>query len=414
MPVFTRALRLIFRRPVALVIFIGLFGALGLLMVTDPDAAQGQNQSLPQEVMRPAAVLDRDQSALSQELTAFLGQRAELIDLADDPRTVQDAVAQNRAAYILIIPPGYGQDFLEAVRQGDEPPAVESVVSYEAASGILLDQVTTSFLNAARLTALSQPTLSETELVKQASVMAAESAPVEVVQADQALSAADSLPYFFKWGAFPLCQGLIVLVALAFADFQTGEVRRRNLASPLRPVSMNLQITAACLTLIGLSWLYLCLLSLVPAVGGLSLLASDPARAGLLGLALLIFSAVPLAIGFLISQFHLSENAVMACAITISLALMFLSGIFLGTDGAELFSPAIQAVAGFTPVYWFSESINAAVDATNWSWSSLAPYVSSLAVVVLFALAIFSVGLVVARLNVQTATAGGNTVVEGV
>ncbi len=407
--VFTTSLSLIFRRVPYLVIFIGLFGLLGFLMVTDPSPV-GPDQTGFSPASHPVAVIDRDQSALSRELTDFLGQRAELVELADSPRALQDAAALNTVTYLAIIPAGYGQDFLQAVRTGAEPPLVETVVSYEVGVGVQLDNATSGFLNAVRLTALGQPELSQPELAAQARRLAETTTPWEVVQSDQAISSGDSLPFFLKWSAFPMLQGLVVLVGLAFADFHSGEVRRRNLASPVRPVWLNLQVTAACLSLVGLTWAYLSLLSLTPNVGGWALLTTDPARAGLLGLALLVMAAVPLAIGFLLSQFHLKENIVTACAIIISLTFMFLSGVFMG--GTDTLSPPLQAVARLTPVYWHNETIDAAVEATDWSWGAWAPYATGLAIVLLFGLALFSVGLVVARLNVRTATAGGNTAAE--
>ena len=49
----------------------------------------------------PIAVIDRDQSELSESLTAYLGETAELVDVVDDSFAMQDVYKRQCQYYAL-------------------------------------------------------------------------------------------------------------------------------------------------------------------------------------------------------------------------------------------------------------------------------------------------------------------------
>ena len=66
------------------------------------------------------AVVDRDGSALSQALEAYLADMHNVADVADDEYTLQDALATNTVDAVVIVPEGFGSDCLAAARAGSE------------------------------------------------------------------------------------------------------------------------------------------------------------------------------------------------------------------------------------------------------------------------------------------------------
>lgn len=78
-------------------------------------------------VAEPAnlAVVDRDGSALSQALEAYLAGMHNVTDVADDEFALQDALATNTVDAVVIVPEGFGSDCLAAARAGEELPKVE-------------------------------------------------------------------------------------------------------------------------------------------------------------------------------------------------------------------------------------------------------------------------------------------------
>ena len=152
-------------------------------------------------------------------------------------------------------------------------------------------------------------------------------------------------------------------------------------------------------------------LSLLPMVGGSEILEASPLTFALLALAVLVYALVPFSIGFMLSQFGLKEAALNGAANILSLSFSFLSGVFMG--GAAFLGETMQAVARVIPTYWYNEAI---VSLTEGSLSAgseaLSTYFSSLGIVVLFAVAFFSIALLAGKRGARSAEAGGNTAAE--
>ena len=92
------------------------------------------------------AVVDRDDSTISRGVKDYVESVGKVQPLEDSRQAIQDATAQNRINYILIIPAGYGQQLQEAVRQCTEPPRMGTVIGYESAAGSLMNVRTDSYL----------------------------------------------------------------------------------------------------------------------------------------------------------------------------------------------------------------------------------------------------------------------------
>ena len=409
MLVFKTAIRLVFRYPIYLLIYIVMFGLLGLI-VTGTPGGNATGEVSYEAPSRPAAVIDRDNSEVSKGLVTFLDERTTLVELADDTRAMQDAMAQNTVPYILIIPKGYGEEFLAAAKSGKSAPELQSIVSVEAVTGVMMDEECSSYLNALRVSTISDPDASAATLAKRAQESASIKTPHTMVQSAGQINQGNLLPFYFKWSCYPLSAGIAILVALTFVNFQSGELRRRNLASPLPQTTMSLQISVSCLVIALMTWAFVCLLSLVPIIGGLQLLTTNPISALLIALAALVYTLVPLAIGFLFSQLNMKEMAINGFVNIVSLSMMFLSGIMMG--GSSYLNGFMLTLARFVPAYWYSEAIEKVASAHNYSLDSLGPYFVDLGLVLLFAVAIFSVSLLIGRLRVQTAQGGGNTAAE--
>lgn len=409
MQIFKTALRLVFRFPVYILVYIVMMGLLGLVVTGAPtsNVAGVVDFDAPKPEI---AIIDRDDSEVSRGLGKFLAERATLVALDDETRVLQDAVATNAVCYILIIPDGYGSRFMAAAAAGTDAPELEYITSVAAVNAVLIDAEVSGYLNALRITAIGYPELSLASQIKRAHETAALSSPLTVVQSNESINRASLLPFYFRWSSYPMSSGIAVLVAMVFSGFYTGELRRRNLSSPVRSVAMNMQITASCLVIALFTWAFICALSLTPIIGGMELLRLNPASYLLLALTALLFTLVPLAIGFLFSQFGLKEMALNGFVNIASLVMMFLSGIMMG--GSDYLEGTMLSVARFVPTYWYSEALGAVVTASELSPSALSYYFSCVGVMLLFALVFFSIALLVGRLRVQSNEAGGNSAAE--
>jgi ABC-2 type transport system permease protein len=210
--------------------------------------------------------------------------------------------------------------------------------------------------------------------------------------------------YYVGYAAYPLTAGVLVLVGLVVHSFQTGEVRRRNLAAPVSPGRMAAGLALAGGVICVVAWLWVGLLSLASPAGGLAVVDGTPGVFALAMAAALVYTTVPLALGFMGGQLGMGVSGLNGFATVAGLAFAFLGGLF--TSGLQA-SGLMGAIGPFTPTHWHAKAVHQAVEMTGLSWGSLAPYLAALGVELLFAAVFAAVGLLAGRLRAQTADAGG-------
>lgn len=411
MQVFKTALLLVFRFPLYLLLYIVFLGSLGVIITLSNAEvlSPAQTQTEDKDRLPHVAIVNRDGSEVSIGITDFIGQHAQLVSIDDDIRALQDATAQNRASYILIIPEEYGSTFLDAARKGGVLPSLKTVSNFVERDAVLMDLTTNQYLNALRIAALGAPEASLDELLSIAAFTATLQAKNETINVKEHPGASALMLFYFKWISFPMTAGLIVLVSVIFGSFQRGELRRRNLCSPLSPSKMNLQVAFGSLSLVVMTWLFLMLLSFIPQPGAFELISEDPLTFGLFALAALVYAFVPFSIGFLLSQIGFKELASNGIANIVSQVFSFLSGVFFGS--ISMLSEGVQLVAHGIPTFWYSKALEAITHGSR-SAEALGDYFGSLGIVVLFVIAFCSVALFIGHLRAQSAEAGGNPAAE--
>lgn len=439
MQVFKTTLRIVFRSPLYLLLYIVFFGILGAVIAASSaeslGAADTQSGTLV-DAKPTTAVIDRDHSDVSRAIADYLRERSTPVAVEDTSKALQDATALNEASYIVIIPEGYGEEFVNAVQAdaglgsdaGAEPgagletdaghapgtdnqagaglPQLRTVVNYAESEAIYMDLVINEYLSALRVSALASPDAPVATILANATEAAGLQAHIDTVTVTEDVAPGALAVFSFQWMAYPLTTGLIALTATIFSVFNKGELRRRNLCSPVSSTRMNTQVALGSLSMVLMSWAFLVLLAMLPASGGAELVSTDPGAFALLALAALVYAFVPFAIGFLLSQVGVKDLVINGIANIVSLSLCFISGIFM--PSASFLGEGVQAIARFTPTYWYSQAVHSMDQGMAAGPAELTTFYGYLGIVALFALAIFSVALLIGHSRTQSADMGGN------
>lgn len=402
MQVFKAAVKTIFRHPLYLLVYTVLLSMMGVLMASSLSFGEGEDTQFAQ-FQTKFSIIDRDGSDLSQGLTAYLGERGIEVPLEDTQIALQDAVAKGQSSYVLIVPEGFGEELVDAARTGGTAPELETVYSYYSLEGSLMDQEVNEYLGIARAFAGLSPDASQADVVTHVDSVMAESAPVETVQLGGGTSEAQRFVFYLDWGTYTLFATIIVCVGLLMSTVNRTDLKRRNLVSPVPSLTYNLQVAAASLVVMTGVWLW--------TVGvGLIVFAESVAQISGAGLVLMlvlayVFATVPLAIGYLLGQLGVNELASNAIGNITGMVVSFLGGVWIAFD---LLDPAVQAIAHFSPALWYTNALQQASQLQVLTPETLAPILGNMGVLLLFMVAIFAVALVVGRIRVQSAEAGGN------
>ncbi len=414
MRVFRYALTMAVRKPLFFLIYAVGLSFMGVAMALA--VASSQPADTAAAVARPQvdwAVVDRDGSELSRGLVEGLAGLGTREDVADNRLAMEEAVAQGQVDCLFIVPPGFGDDFLAAARAGRETPSVEAAYGFVGAGGALASATADRWLSAAAVAAAPDPGAGGAAVSEEAARAAAETVSVAVLPSERAEGAdggVNAFTFYLQWSIYTTVASVVACTAVLFSTFNRTDVRRRDLASPETYASYTLQVAGAALAVTLACW------GVATAVG-LAFFGADAAAMGPAGLAAtlgasLVFCLVPLAVSFLAGQFGCGLGGANAIGNLLGMAMSFLGGAWISLS---LLAPEVQAVARFTPGWWYTDALARARDVAGSAGTdaALEAIAVDLAVVLLFAVALFLVALVVGKLREQTAEAGGNGAVEG-
>lgn len=190
------ALEVVAKHPIYLLVYVGFLSLMGLFITSGvyPPATSAGYESA--EV--PFAVIDRDQSDLSRSVAAFLEERGTSVEVADEARACQDAVATGLVDYLLIVPAGFEEGYLAAARDGGDGPRLETVFSFQSMAATLVDTQVNQYLGLVRAAAVLEPDASPEALVAQAEASAQKEPRIEEVSVPGAAVGSEAfvfLPY---------------------------------------------------------------------------------------------------------------------------------------------------------------------------------------------------------------------------
>lgn len=387
MTTFRTYLKIFLSHRVYIAIYLVMLSLVGVIIgLSSYSGTTGEFQVTPANV----AVIDRDGSELSAALAQHVLQGNNQVQVADEKRAIQDAVARDQVSYLLVIPEGWGEGLLDAARQSTQAPNLETYVSYYSGMGRLLDIEVTGYADglygmAATLGGSAADVIDATDDAWEGST--------QVSMVEQAASPLPtSIVTAAEFASYPIFSSAMVCIAVLMSSVGRRPVRNRRLASPEPARVRNLALLGACvvIALIGWAWNF----GLEVAVLGGSALASSPVQLALVGAALLVYALVSASIGFLAGQLGVSENAANALANILGMVMSFLGGAW---TGLSLLPDELLAVAHFTPAYWVTLVVEGAAGMGEVSTATVLPLVGNLGICALFGVAAVLVGLVLGR-----------------
>lgn len=386
MPTFKTYMRILLAHRIYIVIYLVIISITGIAIGLS--TASGSSQHFAATSSR-VAIIDRDGSELSRALSAHVAEDNTLVPLADDKKSVQDALAQDAVSYLLVIPKGWGHDLMVAAAGDGTAPALEASVSYRSGEGFLVDQQVKSYVQG--LFGSASLGGSQGDAVRTTDESWGKSIGISTI-GQRATPLPNPLLSAALFSSYPIFASVTVCIALLMKALNAKALRGRRVASPQSPRERNVALVAVCVCIALIAWAWN--FGLQVTLLGRGAIARSPAQLGIVGLALLTYSLVSASVGFLVGQLGISENAANAVANIFGMVLSVLGGAWADLS---LLPDALVAVAHFTPFYWAYRAIEGASAMRVVSTSSVLPLVGCVGVCMLFGIAILLVGIALGR-----------------
>jgi ABC-2 type transport system permease protein len=382
MQVYKAFFRIILKNITQIMIYVVVFISLSVALA-NTNTKPGNINFTETKVNMAFINYDSD-SKLTEGLKNYLSKSTNIIDIADNTQKLQDALFFREVEYIVKVPKGFAEGFAGGIEVQLEKTAVPG-----STSSIYLDSIINKYLNTAKTYLSSMENLSEEQLISYVENDLAQKTEVQLKNSVEEISRNERRAYYFNYMAYSLFSVLILGVCSVMIVFNSSDLKKRNLCSPVRLRSMNFQLILGNLSFAVIAWFLMILTGLImygsymfTAKGLLFLLNS------------FIFTFAALSISFLIGNVIRSKNAMSAAANVFSLGTCFISGVFVPQ---EFLGKTVLKIASFTPNYWYVKSNNSIAHMVNFNMENLAPVILNMLIVIGFAVAVLAVTLVVIK-----------------
>ncbi|HHV43654.1 MAG TPA: ABC transporter permease [Firmicutes bacterium] len=382
MQVFKAYLKVIRSSIGSLVIPFGVFLSIALLVGPAEEATQ---YFTPTKV--PIAVINRDtEGIVAQGLVDYLDQTFRLMSYPDDPQLLQDALFYRSVEYVVIIPAGFSAGFLAG-----EKVQIEKVIVPASSTSFYVDLAVNRFLNTLRLYRDYGPQGSPGQLVQ--ATLGDLRVETRVSLYGEGPSSTVDKPYsfYFRYSAYALLGMITMGVSTVMLAFNRRDLLLRNYCAPLPRRQMHLQLFLGHGVFALGSWILVFLPGLL-LYGRKSLLPMN--LLGLYALNTVIFAVVCATIGFMVGSLVKNRNIQPGVVNVLSIGMNFLGGVFVPQ---AFMSDSVLAVARFLPSYWFVRACDLTASLTKLNPSTLRPIYGSMLIQLGFAVAIFSVTLLLTK-----------------
>lgn len=381
MTVFRGYLKIISKNMGVIITYTAIFLAISLLITAL--MPEKQKASFQAEKLN-ITIVDEDDSPISQGLTEYLSKTSNVTFSDMDKEELSRKLYARDTEYILRIPDGFGENFLE------DNSLLDATKLPDSSAAFFVDSLVDGFLSTA--SSYIKAGYTQEEAVTK-TLRALDVEPDVTIMDTGRLDENSRANYSYTFMYFPYLYVTLMIYCISFVlmAFSDREIRRRMLSSPISSTKQTLQAILA-FSLVFLAFWSISLLMPLAMKNGADFYTSPLAGYYILNsLALLLVSV---AIGFLVGSLVKSSEAVAAVSNIVGLGFCFLCGVFVPM---EYLGKGVTQISQFLPVYWYETANEILATHTSLSAENLQQVLQSVGIQWAYALALIVVTLFVMK-----------------
>jgi len=343
MQVFKVSMKVLKRNYPSIIIYLVIFLGLSLLFASQ-GSQQEEEYSSFNTVKTPVAVFLEEDTPLVQGFLQNLEETSDIVTLEDEEDIINDALYFRIVTYVIRIPEGFTEDFMN----GEDILLTKETVP-GTVTNTYTDLSVNSFFSTAAMYLAADEGLSQEELAVKTNEALAKKTPVEV----KSLNKTDENNYakfYFNYMSYSLVSILVLGTSLIMLVWKDTDLYQRTEVSPLKRSSISLQKYLALCAFTLLTWVVL---------NGAYFIVNPNSTLDLPTLLhvgnSLIFAFTSMGMSFLIGTLLKSRNAISAVTNVVALGPAFISGAFVPQ---ELLGQNVLNMAKVSPTYWYITANN--------------------------------------------------------
>lgn len=382
MQVFKAFFRILYKNKASLLMYIGIY--LGITLIIS-NVMQEDGKTEFSGISLDIGLKNEDKGSLGKSLEKYLESGNQLMDVPEKKEDLQDAMYYGEMDYVLLIP----ENFTEKFQAGEWEDSLEGTMVPGSNSAYLVEQEIEGFLKTVSMY------LEAGCGMEQASAWSlrdmGQKSKVQFLEN----SSNQKLPgsfYFFQYIPYVFLIMMILGVGASMKSFRNKDLAARNKCSSMSFLKQNMQIFLGCM--VYMMVVYLAFMVMACLFAGENIFTL---RGFLNAANAFLFAICSLSVSWFAVQFAQNAAALNIMSNVFGLGFSFLGGVFVSLD---MMGESARKVAKFIPSYWYVTANQDIQKVT--SLSEGGKVYQSFLMVLMFALAFFSAGLLANRMKIKS------------
>ncbi|MDV3427637.1 MAG: ABC transporter permease [Bacillota bacterium] len=382
MQVYKSFFKVIYKNLNQILIYVFVFFMVTILVTNSNDSAT--SSSFNESKINVVFINEDKDSKLMEGFKDYLNKNANLINIPNDTKKLQDALFFREAEYIIKVPRGFTEKLLNGNKVQIEKTSVPN-----STSSIFMDNLINKYFNTVKTYNDAFKNMSQEELAVSAAKDLSQKAQVNMKGSAKQSVILAKFEYYYNYLAYAIFSILILGVCSVMMVFNDKDLKMRNICSPVRLRNFNFQMILGNISFAVITWFLMIFASFIMyssfmfTLNGLLMLLNS-----------LIFTLAALSISFLIANLIKSRNAMSAAANVVSLGSCFIGGVMVPQ---AFLGKSVLKIASFTPTYWYVKANNLITNLENFNLENLQPVITCMLITLGFAAAFLAVTISVIK-----------------
>lgn len=363
-------------------IFLGVFAVVSSANAesSTPDIYKGMKVNI--------AYIDEDQSVLSKNMKSFVEENAKIISIGTSEEEQKDALYYKQVNAIVVIPKGFTASF----EKGTPMELQIQQRPDDAVAGVVIQKMN-SYLNTMRSYKKIYPQDSLEKLHTMVSETLGKKADVQIRSEHEQTSSVFRNGAYFNYLSYVIITIVIMVEGMTMLCIFKSEVMKRNMVSPMKSSSMNLQLIAGNLIFgIALWSAYMIMIAILNPSGFFTL--EGVMMAGNAFLLTMMCVSLAFLLTAVFSRYVHAGDAINGVTNIVGLGSSFLGGAFVPQS---LISEQVLMFSRFIPTYWYVKLNDMLVYGTAEIGDKIQQMFISYGVLILFTIAFLGIALAVMK-----------------
>lgn len=323
------------------------------------------------------SIINHDDSDLSKNFVKYINDKADILEVENSEKAIQDALYLNKVDSILIIPDNFGRDFLN-----NKEPSIKikkSTQNFSQYTELLVNR----YLKIAK--GYFETGMIEKEIIKKIENTIQNEIEVKIVNENR--TDLEKIAVYYSYENYAFLSIFIFIIGTIMCIFNKETIKKRNNISSLNPKRFSKQLFLGHIVLTLSIWMIFALISIIIyknlmfTLNGLFLILNS-----------LVFAFTSTSLAYLIGCLIKNQNVISGIQNVLGLGLSFISGCFVP---AQWLDPNIINFSKIFPSYWFIKGNYDIINLSLFDFETLWPILQNFLIVSIFGIIYYFIGRII-------------------